>query len=695
MRALKYGIGFVVLAVGLGANAEEKVVEMAPIVVTASRIPEPINETASSVEQITGEDLFERQDRTLPEALSIVPGVLVQKTSYGQGSPYIRGFTGFHTLLLVDGIRLNSPVFRSGPNQYWNTVDSFSLSHLELLKGPGAVLYGSDAVGGTLQVFSTLPEFAAPGEKAWGGRLAGRAASAERSVIGRAETAYATEHYAAQVGVTAKSFGDLEGGRHVGRQKKTGYDELNFDAKLRLALPGDREMILAFFSVDQDDIWRTHRTPWGISWHGTTIGTEPIHRFDQDHDLGYVRYIDREATPFYDTLELTFYGQRQEETKEVQKQSGTSEVDGFDVRTWGVKADLLKDTSFGTWAYGAEYIRDKIDSFRRSYDEDGEFVSRGIQGPVADDSYYHMAAIYLQDRLALTERLELTAGARATYAKADIGRYENFETTPHTPASFEDDWTDLSGHLRLACQVIDEHWLVYASLSQAYRAPGLYDLTSFNVNRSTDIAIPSPDLDPEKFLGGEIGSRVESRYVAWHIAYFYTDLRDQIISHHIGDNYFSRANSGEGYVHGVETELKLKYTDQWQSRFGFTWMEGYTDYTSTSGEAVHEYIRTLPMSGFATLRWQEPSKRFWVEGVVRAVAKEDRLTANDKRDTQRIPPGGTPGYAVADLRAGWKVNQRLSLVGGVDNVTDKDYRQHGSGSNEAGRNFILSAEYQF
>ncbi|HPK70098.1 MAG TPA: TonB-dependent receptor, partial [Kiritimatiellia bacterium] len=335
------------------------------------------------------------------------------------------------------------------------------------------------------------------------------------------------------------------------------------------------------------------------------------------------------------------------------------------------------------------------DSFRRSYDEDGEFVSRGIQGPVADDSYYHMAAIYLQDRLALTERLELTAGARATYAKADIGRYENFETTPHTPASFEDDWTDLSGHLRLACQVIDEHWLVYASLSQAYRAPGLYDLTSFNVNRSTDIAIPSPDLDPEKFLGGEIGSRVESRYVAWHIAYFYTDLRDQIISHHIGDNYFSRANSGEGYVHGVETELKLKYTDQWQSRFGFTWMEGYTDYTSTSGEPVHEYIRTLPMSGFATLRWQEPSKRFWVEGVVRAVAKEDRLTANDKRDTQRIPPGGTPGYAVADLRAGWKVNQRLSLVGGVDNVTDKDYRQHGSGSNEAGRNFILSAEYQF
>ena len=677
------------------AIAQNDVVEMAPLVVTASRIPEPINETAASVAQVTDTALYERQGRTLPESLATIPGVHVQKTSYGQGSPYIRGFTGFHTLLLVDGIRLNSPIFRSGPNQYWNTVDSFSLSRLELLKGPGAVLYGSDAVGGTLQAFTSLPEFAPEGEAVWGGRLAGRAASAERSIIGRAETSYATDQYAAQIGVTAKSFGDLDGGRHVRKQKKTDYDELNFDAKLRLALPGDREMILAFMSVDQDDIWRTHRTPWGISWRGTTIGTEPIHRFDQDHDLAYARYIDRESTALYDQMELTFYGQRQKETKEVQKSSGTSEVDGFDVRTLGVKADFLKDSDVGVWAYGAEYIHDKIDSFHRSYGADGNFLSYGIQGSVADDSYYHTAAVYLQDRIALTDRIELTAGARLTYAKADIGRYENFETDPHTPASFKDDWTDFSGHLRLAGQLIENHWLVYASLSQAYRAPGLYDLTSFNVNRSTDIAIPSPNLDPEKFIVGEIGSRLENQYASWHIAYFYTDLRDQIISHHIGDNYFSRANSGKGYVHGVETELVLNYTEQWQSRFGFTWMEGYTDYTDTSGEAIHEYIRTMPMSGFATLHWQAPSRRFWAEAMVHAVDKEDRLTANDKRDTQRIPPEGTPGYVVANLRGGWKVCDRFSVVAGLENLTNKSYRNHGSGSNEAGRNFILSAEYTF
>ena len=83
--------------------------------------------------------------RTVPESLREVSGVMVQKTSHGQGSPYMRGFTGFRTLFLVDGIRLNNSVFRDGPNQYASTVDNLSLAGTELIRGPASVLYGSDA----------------------------------------------------------------------------------------------------------------------------------------------------------------------------------------------------------------------------------------------------------------------------------------------------------------------------------------------------------------------------------------------------------------------------------------------------------------------------------------------------------------------------------------------------------------------
>ena len=684
------GLGF------CGWVEASEVTNLPPVMVTASRVAEPVNRLAASAEKITSDELSEGQARTLPEAFDMTTGVIAQKTSYGQGSPYIRGFTGFRTLLLTDGIRLNSPVFREGANQYWNTVDSYSLDSIELLKGPGSVLYGSDAIGGTVQTFSRMPEYAPDGgADVWGGRLAARVASAERSMTGRAEGEYGTDQWAGLFGVTYKDFGDLEGGKHVGRQRKTGYDEMDYDAKMRIALRGDRELIFSHQSVDQNDVWRTHRTPYGISWHGTQVGTEPVHKFDQDRTLTYLRFIDREKTLLYDELQATVYFQRQEETKYVTKKDLTRTTDGFDVQTWGTSADMIKETSLGTWAYGAEYVRDGVDSFRRNYYADSSLKSIGIQGPVADDSYYHTAAVYVQDRVKLGERWDLTIGGRATYALADIGRYENFETKPHSPASMDADWSDLSGNVRLAYQLIEEQWLVYVSLAEAYRTPNLSDLTRFDVSRSSDVETPSPNLDPEKFLCGEVGTRVTADPVAWHTAFFYTRIHDLIIRQAATDGTYAKLNGGDGYVDGVESELEVRLSKQWLSRTGFTWMEGSTDYDAADGTKVNEPVRTMPLNAYTALRWESESRRFWAEAAERASDKEDRLTAADKTDTQRIPPGGTPGFAVTDLRCGWRVRKGLSIVAGVENVLDADYRIHGSGSNEPGRNFILSAEYRF
>ena len=89
-----------------------------PVVVTATREPLGLLDLPNSVSVLDQGELTRRLVRTLPEALVETPGVLAQKTSHGQGSPFIRGFTGFHNLALIDGIRLNNSVFRNGPNQY-------------------------------------------------------------------------------------------------------------------------------------------------------------------------------------------------------------------------------------------------------------------------------------------------------------------------------------------------------------------------------------------------------------------------------------------------------------------------------------------------------------------------------------------------------------------------------------------------
>ncbi len=88
--------------------------------------------------------------RTVPEALSEIPGIQVQKTNHGGGSPYLRGMTGNQILTIVDGIRLNNSTFRYGPNQYMNTVDGMAISAMDVALGTGSVQYGSDAIGGAI-----------------------------------------------------------------------------------------------------------------------------------------------------------------------------------------------------------------------------------------------------------------------------------------------------------------------------------------------------------------------------------------------------------------------------------------------------------------------------------------------------------------------------------------------------------------
>jgi len=103
----------------------------------------------------------------------------------------------------------------------------------------------------------------------------------------------------------------------------------------------------------------------------------------------------------------------------------------------------------------------------------------------------------------------------------------------------------------------------------------------------------------------------------------------------------------------------------------------------------------MPPTAEFGLRWQQESGRYWCELVTDMAAKADKLSADDVRDTQRIPPDGTPGYAVVHARVGTTVFKNLDLTVALENIFDKDYRIHGSGVNEPGRNLVVTAAYSF
>jgi hemoglobin/transferrin/lactoferrin receptor protein len=663
----------------------------APIIVTASRIEERPLDVPYSVDVVGQQQIQDKQYRSAPEALQEVPGVLVQRTASGQGSPFIRGFTGFRTLLLIDGIRLNNSTFRDGPNQYFNTIDPYSVDRFEVVKGPSSVLYGSDAIGGTVNAITKTPHGYGEGfrhEVA----LYQRGSSAERSYTVHPEAIVTFgQQFGAYVAGSYKEYGDIEGGRDIGRQHNTGYDEWSADFKLEYLLAPNQRLIFAHQELQQNNAARAHSTIQGISFEGSTIGTDLLRDLDQYRDLTYVQYRADRLDGFVNSVHASLSWQSQFEREDRIRGSGATTMQEFDVGTLGVSLQLTSRTPIGELTYGIEYYRDNVSS-RSS--------SNPIQGVVADDANYDLLGIYLQDRIPLTDRFDLTLGGRFTYARAESDGAQDPVTGQQV--SVEDDWTSVVGSIRANYFIVPDRWAVYGGVSQGFRAPNLSDLTRFDIARSNELQIPALNLDPEEYVSYEIGVKAGYENLSFQLAYFYTQINNMIVGRPTGavidgDFVVSRANAGDGYVHGVELGLSWRFHPDFTFFTSASWQDGEVDQFPTSAPVKERQplSRLIPTTGIFGVRWDDPSRRFFVEGVLHLADEQNRLTTSDMADTQRIPPGGTPEYELVHLRGAWRVNENARLTLAIENIFDEDYRVHGSGVNGAGRNFILGLELRY
>ena len=699
-RWLRAAVGTMALTGTIGLAAE---VETLPeVVVTAMRAETELADVPYASRVVDREDLQQTAPRTTPDALRGLPSTMVQKTGYGQGSPYLRGFTGFRTLMMVDGIRLNNSTFRDGPNQYWNTVDPWSVARYETVMGPASVLYGSDAVGGAVNALTLAPP-AWAGEPTYERTLAYRGATADESTQARAGIrARVTEKLGLAAGFTWKKFNDVRGGDDVGRQRHTGYEETDFDLRADYDLNENTTLTLAHQQVAQDDAWRTHSTFYGIDWEGLKKGDDQKRSYDQDRALTYARLAAAELDGFVSAYRLTLSRQAQDEDLHRVRADGRRDESGVDVATWGASLELQSETDFGRWTYGVDYSRDEVDSDGRHVKADGTPGKTDVQGPVADDASYDLVGVFLQDTVPLfREALELTPGVRYTWAQLDADRV--LDPVSGEAVSREDDWDSVVGSLRaLAPLGAARRHAVFAGVSQGFRAPNLSDLTRLDTARTDEIETPVDDLDPERFVSAEVGARADAAKLSAEIAAYYTWIEDLIVRAPTGEivdeaREVTKRNAGNGYVAGVELTLGYQVAEDWHVRLMGSWMEGEVDaYPTSEPVAVRDDVsRGMPPTGQAAVRWQPAGEPFWLEAVLDAAEKADRLSADDERDTQRIPPGGTPGYAVLTLRGGVTVLEDLALTLALENVADEDYRIHGSGVNEPGRNLVLQADWTF
>ncbi len=686
-----------------GRPAAEGGEVLAEKVITATRLPGEAWEAPFAVRELGRETLEERLPRSLPEALREIPGVSVQKTAPGQGSPHIRGFTGFRTLALIDGVRFNNSTFREGPNQYWSTIDLLAMERLELVPGQGSVLYGSDAIGGTLNLLTKQSGFReeAAGKPFSGGLGMYRYSSAEDSHTGHVEyRAGEGDRWGVHFDGTGSQFGELRAAG-LGRQARTGFDQWSYHGRWDARVDPNWTVSAVHQQLRQDDVWRTHSTVYGMPWEGTVVGTDLRRSFDQARSLSYVKLAGRQLEGWFQEASLTLSYQTEDETLTRVRKDGSSQLSGVDLGTYGADLQFSSETGAGLLTYGVDYYRDQVGSSGVSYLASGAQAARAIQGPVGDDASYDLLGAYVQDEIALGARGHLFLGGRSTWARAAVGRME--DPVRKQAVSLEESWDDFSASGRVVWDLGEaEQAAAYAGVSQGFRAPNLSDVSRFDVARSGEWEIGGEDLQPEQFINYEVGIRAAAGGFSGNVSVFHTRIEDLIVRQPTGGKVdelvdVSKANGGEGHVQGVEVAARMELSEHW-SVFGHaSYTEGEVDqYPGSDGRVAREPLsRVVPWMGELGLRWQGAGGRCWAELVGSAASRADRLNSGEQADGQRIPPGGTPGWLLLGCRGGWKVNPHLSLTASLENLLDEEYRSHGSGSNEAGLGGTVGVALRF
>jgi outer membrane receptor protein involved in Fe transport len=242
-----------------------------------------IEEAAPIVSVRNSEDFRDRPLATIGNVLEGATGVMVQQSTHGQASPFLRGLTGYQVLNLIDGIRFNNSTFRSGPNQYLAFADPSQPERLEVMLGPASAQFGSDALGGAIQLLTPASRFGDPS-----GRRSSLAAnvfagSADRSVGADASFVLAGRRLSWIAGGGRRNLRDLRAGdgrdsHHVlrrlfgldddqieditgVRQKDTGFTQTSLHTKVAARL--GRQSVTGWYQTSQQTDVKGYKDLWG------------------------------------------------------------------------------------------------------------------------------------------------------------------------------------------------------------------------------------------------------------------------------------------------------------------------------------------------------------------------------------------------------------------------------------------------
>lgn len=702
-------------------------------VVSANRWEQERARVPDQITVITPREVSFNNPGTAADMLQLSGEVFMQKSQLGGGSPMLRGFAANRVLIVVDGVRMNNAIFRAGNLQNVISVDANAIERAEVIHGPGAMTYGSDAIGGVMDFHLLRPRFSAESSLNVRGGAGVRYGSAANEVSGNINLGLGTRKVAFVGSASFTRFGDLRMGSngpkdyqrpwYVERindrdsmvvnsdpnvQVGSGYDNVQVFGKLAFKPIGTLELAVNAYHSTTSDVPRYDRlielrpngTPRSAEWYYGPQEWTMI-SFTAKHAATRGPWSTaRLSVAYQDYAE----SRNDRNFRNASLRTQTESVSGI----W-VNLDAEKHLSGRTQLlYGAECVTNDVGSKGKRVNQTTG-VEAIINSRYPDASSWSMGSVYVGVLHDATERLTLSGGARFNWS-ALVARFDtSLFAYPATSTSLSN--SAVTGNLGAAFRP-GKDWKLSLDLSTGFRAPNIDDIGKVFDSEPGAVIVPNPDLQAEyaysadigieKIIAGKVRLQGHAYYVLLDNAMvrrpFTVNGEDSINYDGEPSRVDAIQNTAQATVIGFTFGADARICKTLSLFARYNWQDGVEqDDTNVKDVPLRH---APPPFGQVGLAWERKKLRAQVFAQFSGGFGFDDLPPSEQAKLPIYALDGegrpfAPSWHTLNLRLGYQINKALLVTGGVENITDQRYRPYSSGITAPGRNLMLALRANF
>lgn len=709
-----------------------KATSLNEIVISASKFKQNKKEVPQKIISINSKDVQFSNPQTSADLLSNSGRVFVQKSQLGGGSPMIRGFSTNRLLITVDGVRLNNAIFRSGNVQNVLSINPFNVERTEVILGAGSVIYGSDAIGGVMNFYTTTPKLSESKTINFNTRSTIRYASANNEKTSHVDFNLGFQKWGFHSSVSISDFGDLKMGIHG----PDDYLSLHFAEHLNgqdLMVPNTNPRVQKFtkfrqFHLAQKVLYKVNADlKFDLGLHYSTTSDYPRYdRLASYNSEGVLNYAEWNYGPqnwLLANLQMTKLSSRSNLHDKVKvsvayqnfKESRINRKFYEDIRkireenvdALSLNFDFDKTISeTSNISYGTEYIYNRIGSSGQALQITTN-LSQDIHSRYPDDSKWQTLGAYLSHKYKPNSKLTVQSGIRYNYVTIDADLTSNnaFFNLPFKMANLET--SALTGTLGFSWNP-NATFLWKLNATTAFRAPNIDDIGKIFDSEPGLVVVPNSNLKPEYAYGGELGVTVNlNESVVFDFSSYYTYLDNALIRKGFSINGETEIeydfelseiqaiqNASKSWIYGFEAGLKTRFSKTLE----FTSQYSYVHGVQEEMPGIELPVRHVaPVFGNAHLTWKH--NKLHLDGFVNynGTLRGSDISAELKDSLFALDSQGNPyapSWYTLNLRTQFDFNKSVSFVGAIENITNQRYRTYSSGISASGTNLILAITYK-